>query len=194
MALFDAMMAYFPDNRHAAIAEAYDFSRFKIVADVGGGNGATLRHILAQAPQAQGVLFDQEQVVRQVDQTALRDGRITAISGSFFESLPCGADAYMLVRVLHDWSDPDCVRILKTCRTAMMPSAVLLLGEHLLQPDPLQGRPTDYLTDMQMMAMFGSARQRSEQELQSLLGQSGFELVRVVETASPVALLEARPA
>lgn len=39
---FDAMMATFPDNRHSAIATGYDFSRVRMIADIGGGNG---RHV-----------------------------------------------------------------------------------------------------------------------------------------------------
>jgi hypothetical protein len=39
----------------------------------------------------------------------------------------------------------------------MEPDALLLLGEHILEPAPADGRPTDYLLDVQMMVMFGSA-------------------------------------
>ena len=41
--IFDAMMANYPDNRHAAMAAAYDFSGARLIADIGGGNGAMLR-------------------------------------------------------------------------------------------------------------------------------------------------------
>lgn len=194
LALFDAMMAHFPDDRHAAIAEAYDFSPFTTIADIGGGNGATLRHILCRADRARGILFDQEQVVGELSVDDLLGGRISIDSGSFFDRVPSGGQVYMLVRVLHDWSDADCIRILQRCRQAMAHNAILLVGEHMLEPDPAKGRRIDYLTDMQMMTMFGSARQRSAQELQALLGQAGFDLVQVVATASSVSLLEGRPA
>lgn len=35
-----------------------------------------------------------------------------------FESIP-HADAVLLKFILHDWSDKDCVRILKMCREAI---------------------------------------------------------------------------
>jgi hypothetical protein len=97
----------------------------------------------------------------------------------------------MLMRVLHDWSDEDCLRILRACRAAMQPGARLLIGEQILDPDPARGRTTDYLLDIQMMAIFGSARSRTEEEHCALLRQSGLELQRVVPTASPVSILEA---
>jgi hypothetical protein len=191
--LFDAMMANFPDDRHAAIAETYDFSPFRVIADIGGGNGATLRQILSGMECAQGILLDREEVVGNLGDADLLNGRISILGGDFFDSIPRGADLYMLVRVLHDWSDDDCARILRSCRAAMPPGAIMLLGEHLLEPDPALGRPADYLTDMQMMAMFGSARQRSRQELHELLGQCGFDVLRILPTRSSVAVIEARP-
>jgi O-methyltransferase len=52
--IFDAMMAHFPDNRHTAVAATYDFSGARLIADIGGGNGALLRHILARFPEPRG--------------------------------------------------------------------------------------------------------------------------------------------
>jgi hypothetical protein len=171
---FDAMMANFPDNRHDAIAAAYDFSEVGRIADIGGGNGAMLRHILARFPAPRGLLLDRDDVVRAIRPMDLLTGRIEAIGGSFFDQIPSGADIYMLVRVLHDWSDEDCLRILRACRTAIESNGILLICEQILEPDPAQGRPIDYLVDTQMMAMFGSARERTEHEFANLLSESGF--------------------
>ena len=161
---YDAMMAHFPDDRHAAIAAAYDFSGARLIADIGGGDGATLRHILARWPTPSGLIFDREDVVRSIPRDKLLGGRIALASGSFFENVPAGADIYMVTRVLHNWSDDDCRRILRACRAAMGRDALLLLGEQVLEPDPAHGRAADYLVDVQMMAMFGSARTRTAEE------------------------------
>ena len=188
---FDEMMAHFPDNRHAAAAEAYDFSAAHLIADVGGGNGAMLRHVLARAPAARGLLFDRPDVVAALGPEALLDGRIRTVGGSFLDAVPAGADHVLLSRVLHDWPDEGCSRILANCRAAMAPGTVLLVVEALLEPDPARGRPTDYLIDMQMMAMFGTGRQRSEAEFRALFAAAGFAWRRTVPTASPVSVLEA---
>ena len=188
---FDAMMANFPDNRHAAVAAAYDFSNAAVIADIGGGNGAALRHILSRFPGPAGLLFDRDDVVGAVGAVDLLAGRITTVGGSFFEAVPPGADIYMFIRVLHDWPDEDCLRILQACRKAMASHAVLLIGEQILEPDPTRGQPTGYLVDTQMMAMFGAALERTEDEFASLLSKSGFSLRRVVPTQSPVWIIEA---
>jgi O-methyltransferase domain len=189
--LFDAMMANFPDNRHAAFASAYDFSSASLIADIGGGNGAALRHILAKFPKPRGLVFDLDHVVSAITTDEKMNGRITSQGGSFFDAVPEGADIYILVRVIHDWSDEDSLRILQSCRKSMAPHAVLLLGEQLLKPDPAQDRPAAYLIDVQMMAMFGRARERSEVEFRNLLEQAGFSLKHVIPTASSLSIIEA---
>lgn len=190
---FDLMMANFPDNRHAAIAAGYDFSAADLIADIGGGNGAMLRHILARFPKARGLVFDRQDVIDAITPNELMQGRITARGGSFFDAAPSGADIYMLIRVLHDWPDEDCMRILRTCRAAMSEHSLLLLGEEILEPDPARGRATGYLIDVQMMAMFGRARARSEAEFRGLFDQAAFSLRRVIRTSSPISLIEAAP-
>ena len=190
---YDAMMAAFPDDRHAAIAAAYDFSDVRLVCDVGGGDGAMLRHILAPLPELRGQVFDQKDVVRAIPAERLMNGRIAIAEGNFFDGVPGGADIYMLVRVLHNWSDEDCLRILCACRVAMGPDSLLLIGEELLEPDPSCGHPAAYLIDMQMMAMFGVARARTEAEFSALLAASGLTLRRMIATASSVSILEAGP-
>jgi O-methyltransferase domain len=189
--VFDAMMANFPDNRHAAMAAAYDFSGARLIADIGGGNGAMLRHILARFPGPCGLVFDLEDVVRAIPPDKLMEGRIAVRAGSFFDGVPTGADFYLLIRVLHDWRDEDCLRILRACRAAMGPEALLLIGELILDPDPARGRSTDYLLDMQMMAIFGRARERTEAEFRGLLAEAGFALRRAIPTESPISILEA---
>lgn len=191
--IFDAFMANFPDNRHNALAAAYDFSKAHLIADIGGGNGEALRRILALYPSIRGIVFDRPDVVAAIPSDALTDGRIMTQGGSFFDGVPAGADLYMLIRVLHDWADEDVARILRSCRSAMRDGARLLVVEGLIDPDPSRGPATEYLIDMQMMAMFGSARERTEAEFRELLIDAGFDLTNVIATTSPVCILEAVP-
>jgi len=119
--------------------------------------------------------------------------RITAEGGSFFEKLPHGADIYLMIRVLHDWPDEDALRILRSCRRAVRDEARLLIGEAIVEPDPLRGHPSEYLIDLQMLAMFGTARARTEAEFRTLLASTGFDLRRTIPTNSSVSILEAAP-
>ena len=190
---FDAFMANFPDHRHQAVAASYDFSGAALITDIGGGNGEALRRILSRFPGPRGLVFDRDDVIAAIPPDARSGGRIDVLGGSFFDNVPEGADIYLLVRVLHDWSDDDCIRILRNCRTAMTGSARLLIVEQILEPDPTLGPPAGYLIDTQMMAMFGTARERTESEFGELLQTSGLALARVIATTSPVSVVEVIP-
>lgn len=192
--IFDRAMASFSDNRHAAIAASYDFSAARLIADIGGGDGASLRHVLARSPLPRGLLVDRPDVVGAVTPDDLMHGRIETRGANFLEGVPAGADIYMLIRVLHNWSDDDCLIILRNCRAAMADSAILLIGEYILEPDPMLGSQISYLTDMQMMAMFGPAGERTESEFRALLTNAGLMLRRVIPTGSLVSIVEAIPA
>jgi hypothetical protein len=191
---FDGYMAHVPDRHHEAIAQAYDFSRCRLAVDIGGGGGETLRRILAQYPATRAIIVDRPDVVEAIPAELLLHGRISAQAGDFFERVPAGGDHYLLVRVLHDNSDADCMRILQTCRKAMAPGARLLVGEQILDPDPTRVSPASYLIDLQMMAMFGSARERTQSEFVELLAAAGFNIVATISTASAVSIIEAAPA
>lgn len=190
--IFDAVMAHFPDDRHGAIAAAYDFSPARLIVDVGGGNGELLRRVLARFPEVHGIVFDRPDVVNAIPETERMGGRIAVQGGDFLTTALPVADHYILVRVLHDWSDEDCLRILGAIRAAIPADGRVLVAESLL--DPLGGSPELYLLDMQMMAMFGTAYERTEQELRKLLAAAGFTTLARADTSSPVSVLSARPA
>jgi hypothetical protein len=191
---FDTYMAHFPDNRHAAVTAAYDFSAAQLIVDIAGGNGETLRHILSRFRGPRGLVFDRPDVVHAIEAHDLLHGRITAEGGNFLDTVPSGGDYYLIMRVLHNWGDEDCLRILRNCRAAMRQDARLLIAEHILDPDPTHGDALDYLLDIQMMAMFGEARERTESEYRELLSASGLIARRVLPTQSPVSIIEATPA
>lgn len=191
--LYDAFMAGFPVNRHSAVAAAYDFSNAKLVADIGGGNGSGLSKILVRHPTPRGIVFDRADVVEAIPDSTRLDGRIEVQGGSFFDRVPSEADVYLLVTVLHDWSDDDCARILRVVRNCMPSDARLLIVEQILEPDPAIGNPMLYLVDIQMMAMFGTGRERTEAEFAEILSACGFRMLRLISTRSPYSIVEAAP-
>ena len=188
--IFDEFMAHFPDDRHQAIADGYDFSGARLIVDIGGGNGEALRRILGRFAGPRGLVIDRDDVVAAIPEAARMAGRIAIEGGSFFDRVPQGGDIYVLMRVLRDFSDADCRRILKNCRAAIESGARLLICEQILEPDPARGNPMLYLVDTQMMAMFGAARERSEVEFRDLLTETGFAFRRLIPTASQVFIVE----
>jgi hypothetical protein len=175
-----------------AIACACDFSRFRLVVDVGGGQGALIAEILTRWPQPAGLVFDQPHVVAgaaEVLAAAGVQGRCRVVGGSFFESVPAGGDAYVLQHILHNWPDERCAAILRNCRAAMAAGSVLLVVENIV-PDDADPTAHVAMLDLHMMVMLGG-RERTRGEFRSLLQAAGFELAHCVSTHAAVEMLEA---
>ncbi len=193
-ATFNAAMGDFVRQSHAAAVAAYDFSSIRSLVDVGGGTGALTVSILEQYPDLTATVFDLPHVVggtREALEAAGVAGRATAAAGDFFDSVPAGADAYVLSLILHDWNDDEAAAILRTVRRAIPDGGRLLLVEFVLPngDEPHLGK----LIDLTMLAML-TGHERSEDEFRKLLGRSGFRLERVLETPAPVSIVEGRPA
>jgi hypothetical protein len=116
------------------------------------------------------------------------------VEGDFFATLPRGADAYVLSRILHDWDDADAERILTGCREAIPPTGRLLIVEAIM-PERARDAPAAIRMDLHMMLLLGGT-ERTAAEFEVLLARTGFRLVRVAPTQSPAGLgvIEATPA
>lgn len=171
-----------------ALLAAYDFSRFERLVDVGGGEGALLRDILVATPGLEGILFDLPQVVSGASEILGGEiaSRCQIVGGSFFDSVPEGANAYLLKGVIHDWPDDDATTILTNIRRAIPPDGTLLLVESLVDSAT---RPAG-LADMLMLAIGG--RERTEADFRFLLASSHFSLARIIATEAS-SLIECHP-
>jgi hypothetical protein len=177
-----------------AVLAAYDFGRFRCAMDVGGGNARMLADILAVTPSLIGVLFDLPHVGPAA--SALLNGRGLAArcrveGGSFFESVPPGADFHLLKQVLHDWDDERAVAILRACRAALPTDGTLLVIERLM-PERAEPGPgaEKFLVDLEMLVMPGGL-ERTEGEFRALLAGGGFAPRRFIQTSSAYTLIEA---
>lgn len=108
------------------------------------------------------------------------------MEGDFFESVPDGADAYIMKSVIHDWGDERCVTILSNCRQAMRADAKVLIVEPVLPPTvkPSFSRLGVIMSDLNMLLNTGG-RERTEAEFASLLRSAGLELTKVLPVPKP---------
>lgn len=192
--LFDMAMETFVPLTAAAVAAAFDFSSFHTVADIGGGNGGLMLSLLKAYPRLSGIVFDQplaaERAKQRIATAGLAD-RCQVLSGSFFDAIPRGADAYLLKEVLIDWNDERATTILKNCHAAMPAHGQVLIVEGVYPSRIDQSAESRRATanDVLMLVCMGG-RQRSEEEFRDLLTASGFRLTRVVPTAAPVCVIQ----
>ena len=178
-----------------AVVAAYDFSGLARVADIGGGRGTFLGTLLAAYPHLRGVLLDLPAIVAEAREPLRQAGvldRCTLVAGDFFQAIPSDADLYVLSWILHDWPDPQALRILETCAAQLPRGTRLLLIERVLpeRADNSAVSREALFGDVHMLAVL-NGRERTRSEFAALLGASGFTLERVIDTASPRAILEA---
>lgn len=193
-AVFNDAMTCLSAMTALAVVGGYSFDSYSTIVDVGGGHGMLLAGILEATPNARGVLYDLPDVVAGAPALLAQRGvvdRVRVEGGSFFDNVPSGGDAYVLKNVIHDWADEPAVGILRNVRAACDSGATLLLVEAVI---PEHNR--DFVgnwVDLEMLVQAGG-RERDTQQWRNLLDKAGFRLNRVVPTASPLSVIEAKPA
>lgn len=184
--IFNAAMVGKAHGQTGAIVAAYDFSRFGVIGDIGGGRGHLLHAVLAATPTARGVLFDLPQVIEEAADVASH--RLTLQPGDFFaDALPV-CDAYLLMEVIHDWADEQSVAILRSIRRAAAPGARVLVIEQIIPSDA--GPHWSKMLDIHMLALLGG-RQRTRQEYENLFDDAGWSFSREIDTGADISILEA---
>lgn len=188
---FDAAMVGIHGRETPAMLDAYDFSRFGTLADLGGGNGSLLTAVLKKHASLRGILFDLPGVIDRARANIAAAGladRCDLVAGSFFQTAPAGADAYLMRHIIHDWNDTQCLTILRQIHHAAPAGATLLLAESIIAP----GNEPDFakLLDLTMLVIPGG-QERTEEQYKKLLHAGGFELIRIVPTAADISVIEA---
>ncbi|MFN0056106.1 MAG: methyltransferase [Planctomycetales bacterium] len=196
-AIFHAVFAEPTAADMAPIAAAYDFSPFRVIADLGGASGSLLAAILGVNPQARGILVDRQEAIANAVSRFKIAGlaeRCELVAGDLLEAVPRNADAYLLKCVLHGYDDDNSRRILENCRAAIPPDGRLLVIETVLPATIVRADPEVerlLMGDINMLAVTGG-RERSQCEWAALLLSARFELRRVVAVAgSAASIIEA---
>ncbi|HEY1455802.1 MAG TPA: methyltransferase [Candidatus Dormibacteraeota bacterium] len=193
---FNAAMIEMTARIAAGFIRSYDLSGVRSVVDVGGGNGALLGAVLKANPAIRGVLFDLPAGLEGAREKLEKEGvggRVEIVEGSFFETIPSGADLYLLKSIVHDWDEEHARAILETCRRCMGQDARLVLLERTLPEriDDSAGTLATVMSDLHMMVVLGG-RERTPAEYGELLSSAGLRMTRHVAFDAEFGAIEAR--
>jgi hypothetical protein len=207
--LFNEAMTSMTASQVSSISTLYDFSQFKVVVDIGGGQGLFLSTILKNNPKLTGIVFDLPHVIDGAEQQQISFeksssdttynsilSRCKFISGNFFESIPSGADGYIIKNVLLNWEDESASTILKNCLQAMSFSIKsyqednrdrkikpkLIIIDAIMPEDNKMS--FDNLLDIVMLVLTQNGRIRSKKEYIKLLNRCGFEITNILDPSS----------
>ncbi len=191
--VFNEAMTGFSGMVAPAVVEAYDFTKFGTIIDVGGGHGMLLTSVLKANPNLKGVVYDAPHVAAgtaDAIRTAGLADRCKAEGGDFFKAVPAGADAYMMMHIIHDWPDDKAAMILKNCRKGVNPGGKLLVVDSVVAPPNAPDMAK--MLDLEMLLLPGG-QERTEAEFSKLFASAGWRLTRVVQTKSPKCVIEGVP-
>ncbi len=170
------------------VLAVHDFSAYRCLLDIGGGDGTFLATVAARYPRLRVLLFDLPAVASLGRARFEREGlldRAEAIGGDFLvDELPRGADAAIFVRVLHDHDDERVRRMLLASRRALPADGTLLIAEPLADAPGAETVGAAYF-GFYLLAM-GRGRARTADELAALLEQAGFTAPQRVRTRLPL--------
>lgn len=191
---FDDGMASFVGAYNETVIASYPFAALQKVVDVGGGDGKLLATLLASHSAMTGLLFEQPRVIERARHRMAAEGlsaRCEVMAGDMFRSIPSGADAYLLSRVIHNWDDERAIAVLRNCRRAMTPTAKLLLVERVIPAriEESAALRVIVVSDLHMMVMNGG-RERTEAQYHALFDAAGLALTRVIPTGTAMSVIE----
>jgi 2,7-dihydroxy-5-methyl-1-naphthoate 7-O-methyltransferase len=190
-ASFDATMAV--DAGNAPVADGYDWTTVRHVADIGGGTGTLIAEVLRHNPWLRGTLVDLPDTAARARQylAGLRlDGRCEVVGRSFFEPLPVGADAYLLNRVIHDGDDAAASAILRRCREAAHRTGrVLMVESH----GAAGGDPAAFAEMNLRMLVLTGGRERTIDDYSALAAGAGLRVTAVHDITERHVIIECVP-
>ncbi len=198
-AIFRAVMGTAPAEDYMPIARAWDFSRCRTVADLGGGGGALIAAVLEAFPHLRGMLVDRENAIDGARSRFESGGlaeRCALLAADLCVSVPAGADVYIMKHVLHGYDDARALEILGHCRSVLPADGRLLVIEFVL-PDVVdhadEGLERRLMSDLNMLAVTGG-KERSAAEWKTLLRSAGFERPGIIPVPGElVSIIEAAP-
>lgn len=176
---------------HFAAAAALDDAW--LLVDVGGGTGLYSFALLQRFPQLRAVIFDGPEVLKVAGELAAEQGvadRVELQPGDMFSDPLPAADAVLLSNVLHDWDEPECLRLIESCAAALPPGGRLLIHDVLLD-DALDGPLPIALYSAALFAIT-EGRAYSAAEYRSWCAAAGLQLESCLPTSAHCWLLTAR--
>ncbi len=171
---FHRMLRSYARMDYERVVEVVQLEGIGELVDAGGGLGVIAAHLLDAHPHLRVTLLDRQEVLSMVPTPAPYAGRLVLHPADLFSPWGVKADAVLLARVLHDWDDASCRKILDGAKSALSPGGRLFIIEMVRVEDNHNGS----LCDLHLLVNTGGA-ERSLVQFTSLLEPSGFHIKEV---------------
>lgn len=169
-----------------ALAERFDFTRYRSVCDVGGATGQLSMALAARYPHLLCTTFDVP-VVSDVAQKAITAAglaeRITVVSGDFFSDPLPRADIISMGRILHDWTLDEKMHLIRSAYDALPTGGAFLVMESFID-DARRDLP-GLMASLNMLIETEGGFEFSVKDFAGWAYSTGFRYVEVLPLQGP---------
>lgn len=165
-----------PDE-FSGMLDLFDLSAHRVIADIGGGGGGLLRAAVKRWPHLRGMLIELPDVAEATAHKLRRAGcadQIQCYAADCVDTVPAGADVYVMTTVLRYFPDDQARLVLSNVHDALAqvpPPRTLLLSE--MPADDGAPQSPAAIKSLLEYALTGG-EDRSNDELRRLLERTGF--------------------
>ncbi|CAK8540733.1 unnamed protein product [Lathyrus sativus] len=167
------------------------FDGLDSIVDVGGGNGTMGKVICETFPKLKCVVLDRPEVVENLS----GNNNLTYVGGDMFKYIP-RADATLLKFILHDWSDKDCIKILKKCKEAITSDekrGKVIIIEVVINEKKDNIQITDLKLQKDIFISSLNGKERNEEEWKKLFEEAGFKDYKISPLTELLSVIEIYP-
>ncbi len=184
---FMSAMAGISRGNFMALAEKFDFSRYKTLLDVGGALGVLSICVAQKFPHLKCQSFDLPKVVplaeRHIAKAGL-SGQIKAVTGDFFKEALPKADVITMGMILHDWNLPNKKHLIKAAYDALPKGGALVAVENIID-DERRTNTFGLLMSLNMLIEFGDAFDFTFADYKTWCTEAGFTSFELIPLAGP---------
>jgi precorrin-6B methylase 2 len=170
-----------------ALAEAFDFSRYETLCDVGGATGQLSIAVARRHPHMRCTTFDLpvvEPIAKRTIEAAGLSDRVTAVAGDFFADPLPKADVITMGLILHDWNLERKMQLIRAAYDALPEGGAFVVVENIID-DARRENVFGLLMSLNMLIEFGEAFDFTGADLARWCKEAGFDRVEVVPLAGP---------
>ena len=170
-----------------ALADKFDFSRYRTLCDVGGATGLLSIEVAKKHPHMKFISFDLppvEPVARKYITAAGLTDRIRIASGNFFRDPLPKADVITMGMILHDWNLEKKMQLIRAAYDALSPGGAFIVVEALID-NARRENVFGLLMSLNMLIEFGDAFDYSAADFEKWCREVGFKRFEVIHLAGP---------
>jgi predicted O-methyltransferase YrrM len=173
-------------NFHA-LAQKFDFSKYKTVCDVGGATGQLSMILATHHPHLQCLSYDLPVVVPIAEKAIAAAGlsdRVTAVSGDFFADPLPQADVITMGLILHDWNLDRKMQLIRAAYEALPEGGAFIIIENLID-DARRENAFGLMMSLNMLIEFGDAFDFTGSDFAGWCREVGFKDVEILPLTGP---------